>query len=128
MARCASTALAARPVQPAGQQGVIDILYNNATAYWYNEASSTFVYLSSNVAAITAGTDYDGNYMIAMLFTNGDLYESHMGSGWTVLDDNVQSIGKAHAGVVDEVFTGGDAWAHAWYGWSYLTSSAQTAA
>jgi hypothetical protein len=111
----------------AGQQGIMTILYANGDAYWYSEAGNVSSYLGSNVAAVTAGTDQYGNYMLELLYTSGDLYEYRVGSGWTWLDNGVVSVGKGHAGVVDMVFSWGDAWDHDAAGWHYLTSNAKTA-
>jgi hypothetical protein len=112
----------------AGQQGIIDLLYTNGNAYWYNESTSTFAFLGSGVSQITAGTDQYGNYMIDMLYNSGDLYEYRTGSGWTWLDNGVVSIGKGHNGVTDMVFSWGDAYDHDSSGWHYLTYNAKTAA
>jgi hypothetical protein len=112
----------------AGQQGIIDYLTTGGNAYWFNEASGSTSFLGSGVIQVTAGTDQFGNYMIDMLYSGGNLYEYRVGSGWSFLDSSVQSIGKGHAGVVDMVFTWGDAYAHDSSGWYYLTYNAKTAA
>jgi hypothetical protein len=112
----------------AGQFGIEDILYSNGTAYWHNDATNAFAYLGSNVAAVTAGTDQSGNYMIDLLFSNGVLKEYRAGKGWSSLDSGVVSISKGHNGVVDVVFSWGDAYAHDLSGWHYLASNAKGAA
>jgi hypothetical protein len=112
----------------AGQQGFMTLLYTNGNAYSYFEASNTFAFRGSGVSAITAGTDQYGNYMIDLLYNSGDLWEYRVGSGWTWLDNNVVSIGKGHNGVVDMVFSWGDAYDHDSSGWHYLTYNAKTAA
>jgi hypothetical protein len=112
----------------AGQQGIMDLLYNNGNAYWYNEATGTFSFLASGVAAVTAGTDQFGRYMIDLLYTSGNLYEYRVGGSWTWLDNNVVSVGKGHAGAVDIVFNWGDAYDHDQYGWHFLASGAKAAA
>jgi hypothetical protein len=113
----------------AGQQGIMAILYNNANAYLYNEATGSSTWQGSHVAQITAGTDQYGNYMLDLVDSYGSLSEYRAGSGWTWLADGVQSIGKAHAGVVDVVFTlGGVADTHDTSGWHYLTNNALEAA
>jgi hypothetical protein len=112
----------------AGQQGIIDYLTTAGDAYWYRESDGARSYLGSNVAQVTAGTDSSGNYMIDLLYANGNLYEYRVGGGWSYVWNNVQSIGKGHAGLVDMVFTWGDAYAHDPSGWYYFTSSAKTAA
>jgi hypothetical protein len=112
----------------AGQQGFLDYIGTNGVAYWYSEASAFSSYLGSGVAAVTAGTDQNGNAMIDLLYTSGAVWEWRQGSGWASLATGVVSLGKAHAGIVDTVFTSGNAWAHDAYGWLYLTSNAKTAA
>jgi hypothetical protein len=112
----------------AGQWGIMDYLTTGGNAYWFNEASGSSSFLGSGVAAVTAGTDQYGNYLIDMLYTNSNLYEYRVGSGWSYLDNNVTSVGKGHNGVVDMVFSWGDAYDHTSGGWFYLTSNAKTAA
>jgi hypothetical protein len=111
-----------------GRQGIIDLLYMNGVAYSFSEATQNYSYLSSNVVQVTAGIDQYGNSMTDLLSFNGALVEYRAGSGWTYLDSWVQSISKAHAGMVDIVFSWGDAYAHDSWGWYYLLSHAQTAA
>ncbi len=111
----------------AGQQGVTDYVTTGGSAYWFNDASGVSDFLASGVAAVTTGTDQNGNYMIDLLLNGGNLYEYRVGTGWTFLDSGVTSIAKAHAGFVDMVFTWGAAWGHNSSGWSYLTGSASTA-
>jgi hypothetical protein len=113
----------------AGQQGISDILFTNGWAYWFNEATGGFSFLGSNVAAVTTGTDQYGNYMIELLYNGGALYEYRVGQGWRYLDSWVASVSKARAGLVDVVFTWGDAYDHDAYGyWHYLTGSVLAAA
>jgi hypothetical protein len=113
----------------AGQQGILDILYTNGNAYWYNEATGSTSFLASNVAAVTTGTDQYGNYMIDLLYNSGMLSEYQAGRGWTFLDYGVQSISKGRAGLVDVVFNWGDAYSHdAYEVWHYLTRNARAAA
>jgi hypothetical protein len=112
----------------AGQQGMMDILYTNGNAYFYSEANGSSVLVGSNVSQVTTGTDANGNVMVDLLHTNGNLYEWRAGSGWSYVYNNVQSIAKGRAGVVDMVFTWGDAYDHSAAGWTYLTGNARTAA
>ncbi len=108
----------------AGQQGILTYL-SSGNAYWWSEASASSSLLGSGVAQVTTGTDASGNYMVDMLYSNGNLYEYQTSSGWNFLDSSVQSIGKARAGAVDMVFSWGDAWEHSSAGWTYLTCSAK---
>jgi hypothetical protein len=107
----------------AGQQGISDFVTTAGNAYWFNEASGITSFLGSNVAHVTTGTDQYGNYMIDVLLSSGYLYEYRVGSGWTELDGSAQSVAKGRAGLVDMVFTWGDAYDHDASGnWHFLTS------
>jgi hypothetical protein len=113
----------------AGQQGNMAYVTTSGDAYSYSETGGLWTYLGSGVSAVTAGTDQNGNSMLDMLFANGSLSEWRQGSGWTSLaSGNVTSIGKAHAGVLDAVFSAEWAWTHTSAGWMYLTSDVTTAA
>jgi hypothetical protein len=113
----------------AGQQGEMAYLTTGGAAYLYSESGALATYLNSGVSAVTVGTDANGNYMIDLLFANGSLSEWRQWSGWTsIASGNVTSIGKAHAGVLDAVFSADWAWTHTSAGWTYLTSGATTAA
>jgi hypothetical protein len=111
----------------AGLQGISDYVTTSGVAHWHTEGGSDTI-LGYGVAQVTAGTDQNGNYMIDMLYTSGDLYEYRYGGSWTWLDNGVVSVGKGHNGVVDMAFSWGDAWAHDSSGWHYLAGSAVTAA
>jgi hypothetical protein len=114
----------------AGQQGTVAYLTTDGNAYSFNVGNWAYVYLGSGVAAVTAGTDQNGYGMLDMLYTSGTLSEWRASTGWsTLLNNIVASIGKAHAGVVDEVNIWGGAYAHnasGGPGWNYLTSNART--
>jgi hypothetical protein len=112
----------------AGQQGFMDYITTSGDAYWYSEASAFSSYLGSGVAAVTAGTDQYGNYMIDLLYSNGYLWEWRQASGWNWLDYGVATIGKAHAGLLDVVFTGGYAYTHDSYSWYFLAYNVEAAA
>ena len=112
----------------AGQQGVMDYVTAAGDAYWYSEAAGSSFYLGSGVAAVTAGTDQNGNYMFDLLFSSGALWEWRQASGWTWLANSVAKIGKAHAGVLDLVYSWGTAWDHDSYGWHFLANYAYAAA
>jgi hypothetical protein len=112
----------------AGQQGFMDYVTTGGDAYWYSEATAFSSYLGSGVAAVTAGTDQNGNYMIDLLYSSGALWEWRQGSGWASLANSVAKIGKAHAGIVDLVYSWGTAWAHDPYGWHFLANYAYAAA
>jgi hypothetical protein len=112
----------------AGQQGYVDYVTGNGNGYLYTEAYGSSSLIAYNVAQMTAGTDQNGNNMIDMLYTNGNLWEYRVDTGWNWLDNSVTSIAKGRAGVVDMVFSWGDAYDHGPGGWTYLTGSARTAA
>jgi hypothetical protein len=112
----------------AGQQGYIAYVTTNANAYQYTEAFGSSSLLAYNVAQIADGTDENGYNMIDLLYTNGNAYEYRVDTGWSWLDSSVTSIAKGRAGVVDMVFSWGDAYDHGPGGWYYLTGSAKTAA
>jgi hypothetical protein len=112
----------------AGPQGFSCYLTNNGVAFSFIEANGLHGWLGVNVAQVTAGTARDGGAMIDLLLNGGTLREWRYASGWNTVAYNVQSIGKAHAGVIDMVFGGGNAWAFDGYYWYFLDSNAQTAA
>jgi hypothetical protein len=113
----------------AGQQGISDFVLAGGAAYWYNEATGASVYLDGNVAQVSAGTDASGNFMIDLRYTNGNVWEYRVGSGWSYLDGGVQSISKGRAGLVTLVFSSGDAYDHDAAGnFSYLTGNTQAVA
>jgi hypothetical protein len=113
----------------AGQNGIMDYLTTAGNAYFFNESIGGKTYLGSGVSAVTAGTDLNGNWMIDLLFSNGNLWEYRQPGGWTQLTSSVVSIGKAHSGVVDMVFAWGNtSYAYSPAGWNYLSTGTQTAA
>jgi hypothetical protein len=112
----------------AGQHGIIDYVTTSGAGYLYNESSGSASYLAAGLAAVTAGTDQNGVYMIDLLYASGTLVEWRQSTGWTTLQHNVSTIGKAHVGVLDLVMSWGDAWAYDPQGWHYLASCAKTAA
>ncbi len=112
----------------AGRQGNIAYVTTGGAAFWYSESTNSSFYEASGVAAITAGTDNGGYLLLEMLFTNGRLSQSDAGSWWTSLNSNVASIGKAHNGVLDLVFSGGYAYTDGYTGLSFLMNNATTAA
>jgi hypothetical protein len=115
----------------AGQQGVVAYLTTGGDAYSFTQSIAAYVHLGSGVAAVTAGSDQNGLSVLDMLYSNGTLNEWRASNGWTTLSYNIASIGKAHAGVEDAITFSGSAYAHTgsgYYGWSYLTNNANTAA
>jgi hypothetical protein len=94
--------------------------YTGGVAYWYNESTNSSTYEASGAAVITAGTDNSGYLLLDMLFTNGNLSQSQGGGWWTSLGSNVASIGKAHAGVLNAVFNGDDAYTDSLYSTKWL--------
>jgi hypothetical protein len=111
----------------AGQQGISDYAATNSNAYWFNEATGQSVFLASGVAMVTAGYDQSGNYMIDLLFQNGNASEYRVGSGWTSLGGGIRTLSKARAGLLDVIFNNGAAYDHTASGYSYLTSGVLTA-
>jgi hypothetical protein len=112
----------------AGQMGNMAILYTNGDAAKYSEASGSTSFLVSGVAQVTAGTDENGQALTEVLLTNGKLWELHANGGWNYLDDSVTSVSKAHAGVLDAVFTWGYAYSHDdATAFHYLTANASMA-
>jgi hypothetical protein len=103
----------------AGRQGHSELLFQNGVAYLYYEASNQFIYLASNVHALTAGYDAQGNVMIDLVFNNGAAYEYRTNTGWMYLAYGAQNVGKAHAGVADLLFGGYD-FQHTAAGFAYI--------
>jgi hypothetical protein len=96
----------------AGQMGNIAFIHADGAASVYSEASGSTFFVASGVAQITAGTDENGKLLTEVLFANGDLWELHANGWWASLDGSVTSISKAHAGVLDAVFSWGYAYTH----------------
>jgi hypothetical protein len=112
----------------AGQQGFMCYLTTGGNAYSYFEPTGNKGFLSSNVAQVTAGVDQYGNGMIDLLLTNGHVWDWRPSLGWKDLGGGFNAMGKAHAGVVDTIFGGSQAWTYNGYGWAYLLANAQAAA
>jgi hypothetical protein len=108
----------------AGRMGVSEILLSNGNAYDYREATNTTTFLASGVAQVTAGSDAYGNPMIDLLYASGNLWEYQVSTGWTSLGGGVRAISKARAGLVDVLFTNGNAYEHSSGGWYGLTGNA----
>jgi hypothetical protein len=108
----------------AGRMGVSEVLFSNGNAYDYREATHTTTFLASNVAQVTAGSDAAGNPMIDLLYTSGSLWEYQASTGGTSLGSGVKAISKARAGLVDVLFTNGNADEHTSSGWTGLTGGA----
>jgi hypothetical protein len=112
----------------AGRQGISDYLTTGGVAHWHSESGSLDVTLAGSVKQVTAGTDKLGNYMIDLVYTNGNMWEYRVGSGWDFVWGNVESIGKARDGVVSIVFNWDDAYDYNGSSFFFLTGSAQDAA
>lgn len=95
-----------------------------------SSGTGTTTFEATGVAAITAGTDNSGYLILDMLFTNGNLSQSEGGGLWVSVERNggVASIGKAHDGVLDLVFSGGYAYIDGYNGLAFLSSNATRAA
>jgi hypothetical protein len=112
----------------AGPQGFSCYLTYNGVAFSYIEANGLIGWLGVNVAQVTAGTDVNGGAMIDLLLTNGTLNEWRYASGWYTLAYNVQYVGKAHAGTIDYIFSGGSTWSYDGSYWYFLSTNGQMAA
>jgi hypothetical protein len=112
----------------AGQQGNIGVL-TSGKAIWYNEATGKSVTEGTNVAQFTMGTDQNGGMQFDMLSGNGTLTQYSAANGWLTMQ-SFQSISKAHAGVLDLIYSGGYAYAFdtASNGWQWLGSNVAAAA
>ncbi len=111
----------------AGQQGNMAYITTGGVAYSYSESTALWTYLGSG-AAVTAGTDASGSLVLDLVYADGSLLEWRQASGWTQLAvGNVTAIGKAHAGALDIVFSGGAAWKHS-DNWYLLSGNAVAAA
>jgi hypothetical protein len=112
----------------AGRQGISDYVTTGAVAHWHSEAGNLDVSLANGVSQVTAGTDALGNYMIDLLFSNGNLWEYRAsGGGWQFLASNIKYLGKAHNGVLDVVTSFSDAFDHD-SSWHFLAGGAVAAA
>ncbi len=111
----------------AGQQGNIGILYRSGNATLYNEASNSFTSKAWNIAQFTVGTDENGNVEFDMLDNNGTVSQYSTADGWSSVY-GASSISKAHAGVMDAIFSGVYAEAYTPSGWQWLGSNAGAAA
>jgi hypothetical protein len=105
----------------AGRQGVVDLVFTDATAYWWQAYAGgvqggSLVYIGSGVTMVTTGYDQNGNYIIDMLYSNGVVYEYRNGSGWNFLDYNVRSMSKSRGGVIDTNSFADNAWEFDNYG------------
>jgi ABC-type Fe3+ transport system substrate-binding protein len=97
----------------------------------YSASTNGSIYEGTGVAAITAGTDNSGYLLLDMLFTNGNVSEAQGGGWFTPLNTNATAIGKAHGGVLDVIFQGGNAYTENYYipnTLNFLTNAATTAA
>ncbi len=108
----------------AGQQGFSTYLTTAGNAYDYQDATGASAFVASGVAAITAGTDANGNVMVDLLFDGGQLYQYQASTGWTELTTGVRSISKGVHGVVGVISTAGNAYNDANGQWNGLTSNA----
>jgi hypothetical protein len=109
----------------AGQQGYSALVFTNGSASLYNETSHSLASLaSSGVSEVTVGVDKSGKYMLDLVYSNGNAYEYHTATGWTSLGSGIATVGKARAGLVDIVFSTGDADEHTAAGaLKYLTNN-----
>jgi hypothetical protein len=112
----------------AGPLGSVYLVSPTGNLSWYTEGDGIAVGWGSGIAQMTRGFDEHGNIMIDELTTDGKLYEYRDGTGWLYLDNNVKSIGKAHAGVVDVVFTWGGSYTLDASGFHYLIGNASAVA
>jgi hypothetical protein len=114
--------------QSAGMNGVSVVVLTDGRAFAYSEVGSAWTLLKTKVAQATAGTDPAGAAMFDVVLTNGTLLEYRTATGWKTLNTGVASVGKARAGLVDVVFTSGNAAEHTAAGFTTLTSTVRQAA
>jgi hypothetical protein len=93
-----------------GQQGIATYVTTAQNAYLYSEVSGVSSFLGSGVAQSVTGVDQFGNYMIDLVYSNGDNWEYRVGKGWFYLDFNVRSISKAVGGISIHVSNANNAW------------------
>jgi hypothetical protein len=105
----------------AGRLGICDYLTTDGAAHWHHELGSDAT-LAGGVSQVTAGTDANGNYMIDLLYANGDLWEYRAGGAWTYLGGGNGQISKANAGAITEINPWTDFDTHDASGWHYWTS------
>jgi hypothetical protein len=93
-----------------GQQGIATFVTTGGDAFWYGEAYGGTSYLSSGVLLSVTGVDQAGNYMIDLVYSNGDNWEYRGDRGWNFVDWNVRSLSKAVAGNSVHVSNADNAW------------------
>ncbi len=92
----------------AGRQGYVAWLDLWGAAFYKGDGNS--LYLGSGVTQITAGYDQGGGLVLDLLYSNGNVYDWRAASGMQFLDYDVRAIGKARAGVVDDVSRLNNGW------------------
>jgi hypothetical protein len=113
----------------AGLRGITDYVLTTGDAYKYSQAGSgSTTFLASGVAMVSAGTAPNGSALIDLVYSNGNLSEFRASTGWVPIAIGVQSVRKGRLGVVDAVFTSGNASAHNSTGWSSLANGVLTIA
>jgi hypothetical protein len=112
----------------AGQQGFTTYLTTSGNAYDYQDATGTSSFIASGVAAITAGTDANGNVMVDLLLDGGQLDQYQSSTGWVVLATGIRSISKGVHGTVGVITTTGSAYDNTSGSWIGLTANAKAIA
>lgn len=111
----------------AGRGGFSDYVTTAGVAHWHFDLYNQDATLFSGVSQVAAGTDANGNYMIDVLFTNGQVREYRSGLGWLNVASNTNTIGKGRLDALAAVVTGW-AYEHNTGGWRNLGSSAVSVA
>jgi hypothetical protein len=112
----------------AGPLGSVNFISLTGGDYLYTESSGSATLQHTGVAQETRGFDEHGNVMIELLYANDNLWQYRSNTGWVFEDSNAQSVGKAHAGVVDVVFSWGDSYTLDASGFHYLIGNASAVA
>jgi hypothetical protein len=114
----------------AGQQGCAMILTPNGDAYFYNEWWGAPSLYASGVSQMTLGTDASGsNYAIGLVYTNGYAWEHTLGTNvWTYLGSGVQALAKDQFGLINVLFSNGNAADLDPSGWHFLAGSVKAVA
>ncbi len=112
----------------AGTEGISAVVLQSGRSYEYSETTGGWTYLADGVAEVAVGTDPTGAVMVDLVLTSHAAEEYRAGIGWKPLTTGAAAVGKARAGLVDVVFTNGNAYEHTSSGWTALTTTVLEAA
>jgi hypothetical protein len=107
----------------AGAGGVSLVLLKNGEAYEFTEISGGFTHLAAHIAHLAVGTDPSSAPMFDLVSTTGVATEYRANTGWQMLSTGVATVGKARHGLVDVVYTNGNAYEHTAGAWTALTTT-----